>query len=456
MIAAFNSEAKATLILATPLIIGQLSNVAMGFVDTLFAGRLSALDLAAVAIGSVVWSSLNLFIIGAMLAVPAFVSQYDGAGERHKMASFTRQAAWLGLALSVVVFVTVRNVSPVLEWIQIEPEVIPLAAGYLKSVSWGAPFWALFLVLRFLSEGLGRTGPTMYFGLFALLLNIPADYVFMYGMDFGLFQIPALGAPGCGLATAVVLATQCLAMLIYVGRHKAYRFLKLFQLWEWPNLPKLVELARIGLPIGTTIFVESSLFMLASLLMGRLGTVELAGHQIALNFAALMFMIPLGLAMAITVRVGNAVGRGDAREARFRGWAGISLALITQLFTATLIFLFPEQIAKIYTKDPAVAEVAVALLFFAAVFQLSDGLQAAAAGALRGIKDTKWPMWMTTFAYWVVGVPVCYGLGIVGPYRGAGIWIGLLVGLTVAAVALLTRFGWQTQDPARVLRTRLD
>ncbi len=432
----FADEARATIRLGTPLIIGQLSAVGMGFVDTLFAGRLSALDLAAVAIGSVVWSSLNLFIIGTMLAIPAFISQYDGAGEQDKMAPFTRQAAWLGLLLATVVFFLVRNAEPILTALKVEAEVIPPAVAYLKAVSWGAPFWAMFLVLRFLSEGLGRTKPTMYFGLFALLLNIPADYILMYGK----FGLPALGAEGCGAATALVLAVQALLMLTYVARHRAYRFLGLFSTWEWPRSDKLWELVTVGIPIGAMIFVESSLFLAASLLMGRLGTFELAGHQVALNFAALMFMIPLGLSMAITVRVGNAVGRRDLAEARFRGWSGIVLALTTQIASALIIFLFPRQIAAIYTSDPQVSAVAVSLLFFAAIFQLSDGLQAAAAGVLRGLKDTKWPMIMVIVAYWLVGLPLSYGLGIAGGYRGPGIWVGLLGGLTVAALALIGRF----------------
>jgi len=432
----FAAEAAATIKLATPLIIGQISSVAMGFTDTLFAGRLSALDLAAVAIGSVVWSSLNLFIIGTMLAVPAFIAEYDGAGQRDKMASFTRQATWLGLGLAILVFFLVRNIEPLLHWLQVEAEVIPPAVDYLRAVSWGAPFWAAFLVLRFLSEGLGRTRPTMYFGLFAMLLNVPADYVLMYGK----LGFAPLGAEGCGVATALVLAVQALLMILYVGRHNSYRFLALFTHWEWPRFDKLWELMRVGIPIGATIFVESSLFLAASLLMGRLGTIELAGHQIALNFAALVFMIPLGLGMAITVRVGNAVGRGDLPEARFRGWSGIGLALITQILSALVIFLFPKQIAALYTSDPKVATVAVSLLFFAAVFQLSDGLQAAAAGALRGLKDTQWPMLMVVFAYWAVGLPLSYGLGIIGGRGGAGIWVGLLAGLTVAAIALIARF----------------
>jgi MATE family multidrug resistance protein len=187
------------------------------------------------------------------------------------------------------------------------------------------------------------------------------------------------------------------------------------------------------------------MFLAATLLMGSLGTIDVAGHQIALNFSALMFMIPLGLAMAITVRVGNAAGRGDHIEARFRGMAGLALTTLTQSLSATIMLLFPAAIAAIYTNDPQVSSVAVSLLFYAAIFQLSDGAQAAAAGALRGIKDTRTPMVVIILAYWALGIPMSWWLGIELGQRGEGIWIGLIVGLTVAAAGLALRFHWRSR-----------
>jgi MATE family multidrug resistance protein len=229
-----------------------------------------------------------------------------------------------------------------------------------------------------------------------------------------------------------------MAVWLRIGRN--YAGLGIFERLERPRLDRAAEILRIGLPIGAAVFVESSLFLCATLLMGSLGTVMIAGHQIALNFSALAFMVPLGFSFAITVRVGNAAGRRDWEAVRFRGLTGIKLILLTQTVTATLIMLLRTPIAGIYSTDAAVVAVGIELLFFGALFQFSDGLQIAAAGALRGIKDTRVPLAIMILAYWIVGIPMSYALGIWLGGRGAGIWIGLIAGLTVAAGALLWRF----------------
>ncbi len=430
------SEARDTFRLALPLIIGQLSNVAMVFVDTVMAGQLSALDLAAVAIGGAVWSTLILFLLGVLLAVPSFVSNYDGAGQRSRVSGFIHQAFILALIISVFVFATTRFAHLVLEWIGIQPEIIPLARKYLYAIGYGAPFLAAFLTMRFLSDGLGYTKPTMYIGLLGLLLNIPADYILMYGK----FGLPALGAEGCGYATMLVIMAQMLAIAVLIARDRKYAFLNLFRNWQWPDWARQREIAVVGLPIGLSLFVESSLFMAATLLMGKLDTDTVAGHQIALNVAALVFMIPLGISMAITVRVGNAAGRTDWREVRFRGQIGMIMVLCIQVLSAIVLLSFPEWITSIYTRDATVAAIAINLLFYAAVFQLPDGFQVAAAGALRGIKDTRWPLLIMVVAYWVVGFPVSYILGFEFGGRSGGIWIGLIAGLFLASVILGLRF----------------
>jgi len=440
------TEAIATSKLAIPLIIGQATNVAMVFVDTLMAGRLSALDLAAVAIGGTIWSSLTLFLIGVLLSVPSFVSQYDGAEQRDRISSFIRQTIWLAVSIALLIIVAVYQAHWIMSAVGIDTEVIPLASKYLRAVAWGAVPLAVFLVMRLLSDGLSLTRPTMILGLLGLLLNIPADYVFMYGK----LGLPAMGAEGCGYATALVLVFQAICATLYIARAKAYRFLKLFSAWEKPNLLKIKEILHVGIPIGLSVFVESSMFLYATLLMGSLGVTEVGAHQIALNFSALAFMVPLGLAMAITVRVGNSAGRQDWQQVKFRAKVGFGLTLFSQTCSGLIIFIFANQIARLYTPDPQVIAIAVELLFFAALFQFPDGLQVAAAGALRGIKDTRIPMLMMIAAYWIVGIPTSYGLGIQLGHAGSGIWIGLIVGLSFAAVTLLIRFfrlsGQQTKS----------
>jgi MATE family multidrug resistance protein len=429
------AEARATMKLAGPLIGGQLALVGMNFVDTVMAGSLNAEALAAVAIGSSVWSPIMLLVTGILMAAPPTIAQYHGAGKLQEVAPYIRQVLWLSLGLGLAAMLAAISLRPLFEFANIQPEVIPIANGYLKALCWGVPAWSVYMVARLLSEGVGKTLPTLYFGLLGLLVNIPVNFVLMHGR----FGFPALGAVGCGYATAVVWWVQCIGMLIYVAKHPDYRHLTLFRSIEASRREHVPEILSVGVPIGLSLFIETGLFAAVSLLIGSLGTVIVAGHQIALNFAALSFMVPLGISMAITIRVGHAVGRGDSKNARFAGFVGIGLAVAVQIVSATIMLTMPKAISKIYTRDPAIIAIAVQLLFLAAIFQLSDGLQVGCAGALRGYKDTQIPMRLTVIAYWLVGLPLAYFLGLRRGYGAEGVWIGLISGLSLAALLLLRR-----------------
>lgn len=252
--------------------------------------------------------------------------------------------------------------------------------------------------------------------------------------------LPRLGAYGCGLASAIAMWLMFLVMLAYLLAAKRYQSLALFSRFEWPQRSQLLEWVRLGLPIGITIFMEVSLFSAIALIMGKLGMQIVAAHQIALNFAALMFMIPMGIAMAITVRVGQALGRGEPVIARQTGWIGIGVCLVFMVLSASGMILFPRAITSAYTDSAPVQQIAVALLGMAAMFQLFDGLQVASAGALRGYKDTHIPMWITLFAYWVIGVPLAWLLGIQWQLGPRAVWGGFIAGLSVAALFLTLRF----------------
>jgi MATE family multidrug resistance protein len=302
----------------------------------------------------------------------------------------------------------------------------------------------VYLTLRCLSEGLGATRPTLYFALLGLPVTVVANRALMYG-ELGL---PALGAVGCGWATALVWWAECLGIVVYVGLNRRYRDLELFGRLDRPRWRPIAEILGVGLPIGVSIFVEGSLFAAVALVIGSLGTEVVAGHQVALNFAAITFMVPLGLAMAVTVRVGNAAGRRDPAGVRFAALVGVGMGMLWQVAGAAVMLAFPRQVAAIYTDDPRVIAVAVELLFLAAVFQLSDGLQVGSAGALRGIKDTRVPMAITVVAYWLVGLPCGYWLAFGRRMGAAGMWIGLIAGLTLAAVLLVLRFVRVTRPAA--------
>ncbi len=423
--------------LAGPIIVGQISSVGMGVVDTVMAGRLSAADLAGVAVGSALWSSLGILLIGTLLAIPPFVSQYDGASRTPMIRRFMWQALWTAVILSVLLFIGLRQIGVLASWVGVSSEVEPLAVAYLDAVSWGAPGFAMFLIFRLVSEGVGIARPTMYFGLLGLLLNIPADYVFMYGK----LGLPALGAEGAGYATALVQWCQGIAVAAYVLIHKRYAKYRLFRGVEWPRLPRILQIVRTGGPIGITLFLEVSLFVAAALIMGRIGTQAVAAHQIAINFASLAFMIVLGLASALTVRVGNAVGRRDWVEARFRATTGIGLTMALQCISLLVMLLGRESIAALYTDDVVVSAIAANLLIYCGLFQLPDGFQVACSGTLRGYKDTTAPMLLTFIAYWLVGLPISYWFGLRFGWGGAGVWWGLIGGLTVAALLL----GWRVR-----------
>jgi MATE family multidrug resistance protein len=429
-------EAFAILKLGGPLIAAQLAQVSISFVDTVMAGNLSAHALAAVAVGSNIWFFAVVVCLGLLMSVSPSVAQLFGAGKYQEVGPCVRQGLWLALATSFAGMVAFLAARPLLYWLNIVPEIVPTALAFLQAISWGLPAMCIFQVLRSFSEGVSITRPVMYMSILALVGCAIGDYILMYGK----FGLPQLGAVGAGVASAIVLWLMAGFMAVYIYFKPEYRKYELFSRFEWPDMKAIAALLRIGLPIGVSLFMEVSLFGGVALLMGSLGTTIVGGHQIAINFASITFMVPLGLAMAVTVRVGQAVGRGEPHAARFSGFVGVMLAAIFMTCSAIMLFTIPDIIAGIYTQDPDVKRMAVALLTMAGVFQIFDGLQVSGSGALRGLKDTKIPMLITTFAYWGIGMPLGYALGISWGGGPRGLWIGFICGLATAAILLNRRF----------------
>lgn len=436
MPAAARREIRSTVLLAFPLVVGQLSSIFMNVIDTLLAGHHSAQTLAAVAVGSAVWSMALLIIIGVLMAVPPSVSQLNGASRRDEIGPLFRQALWLAALLGGALFALMRCSGWLLLAIGIDDSVRPEALRFLLAISWGAPALAMYFCCRYVSEGVAWTLPTMLFGIAGLLLLAPLGYVLM----FGAFGLPAMGAAGLGYATAAVLWLQVLGFLAYLAWSPRFADLALLRGLDWPRWRPQWELLRLGLPMGVAIFMEGGLFVATALIIGTMGTVAVAAHQIAINLASVTFMIPLGVGMATTVRVGHAVGRGDIDGVRGAGRAGYTITLATQLLSACVLLFGAGFIARLYTADAAVYTLAATLMVYAAAFQFSDGLQALSAGALRGLKDTRVPMFYTAFAYWVVGMPMGWWMGKVQGQGAEGMWWGLIVGLSMAALLLTTRF----------------
>lgn len=429
------------MVLAAPLIVGQLTSFGMNFVDTVMAGRLGTLDLGAIAVGSSVWAAGLLFSLGLLMSVSPAVSQLDGAGRRRQAGALVRQALWIALVVGVLLFIAVRRMDWVMRLLGVEQNVAALALDYLDAISWGAPALTAQLALRFFSEGAGYTRPTMYIGVLGILLNVPLNYILM----FGKLGFEPMGAVGCGWATAVVFWIQTLMLAGYVARRKRYRPFALFARFDPPSWREIRGLLAVGLPIGVMVFFEGSLFILSALLIGTLGALPVAAHQVAINVASMAFMVPLGLSGAITVRVGNAVGRGDPSGARRAGLVGIGIAGVYGAVSALVMAVGAPWIVRLYTGEPEVVALAAQLLLLAAVFQVSDGLQVASAGALRGLKDTRMPMIYSLVAYWGVGLSIGTWLTFGRDWGPHGMWIGLISGLSSAAVLLGARFWRRTR-----------
>ncbi|HEU4530280.1 MAG TPA: MATE family efflux transporter [Steroidobacteraceae bacterium] len=434
----FTSDARAILLLGGPLIVNNLAIAGMQFTDTVFAGQLGARDLAAVAVGSAFYMFFFIGGLGLLMAMSPLVAHAYGAGDNQRIGKLARQALWLSQIVAFTLIVPMLFADRILAAIGIAPEVIDKAGGFVRAICFGFPAVMAFLALRFVSEGIGWTRPIMYTAMVALASNVVGCYVFMYGK----LGMPALGAVGTGVSNAIVMWIMLAVMLAYVRRHRVYRPFGLFSRFERPERATLGEIVALGLPIAGSIMSEGGLFVASALLMGTLGATVVAAHQIAINWASLMFMIPLSLHSATTIHVGHALGRGRPTDGRFAGWVGVAMCSVFMTVSAIAILFFGDAIAALYTQDPAVRPLAGALLLMAAIFQISDGLQVGSAGALRGFKDARVPMLICLFSYWGVGFSLAYGLGIAQQRGPAYVWVGLIAGLTVCAILLSVRYAW--------------
>lgn len=444
----FTSEVRATATLAAPLVCGHLSTGLIGFVDSAIAGHHRTDTLASVAVGTALFWLPMMVPMGTLMALPPSVSQLDGARRRAEIGPLFRQALWLALALGALLFAFLSVAPVALAPMGIAPAVRPGAAAFLHGIRWGVPALTLYFTMRYLSDGLHWTLPTMLLGFGGLLVLVPLGYALTFGvaLPWG-GTLPALGAGGLGIASAAMMWAQVLVFALYLARAKRFADLRLFARFDLPQWPPMRGLLATGLPIGVTVAMEGSLFIVTALLIGRLGTVPVAAHQIAINVASLCFMIPLGLAEATTVRVGHARGRGSHDGLRRAAFAGYALVLCTQALSALTLLLGHDMIVGLYTRDAAVATLAASLLLYAAAFQFPDGIQVLSAGALRGLKDTRVPMFLAAFAYWGVGMPLGAGLGLGLGWGPKGMWVGLIAGLACAALLLGRRFLRSSRRP---------
>ncbi|MEL6117388.1 MATE family efflux transporter [Photobacterium sp. SP02] len=443
----YRLETKRLLKLAIPVLIASVAQTAMSFIDTVMAGGVSATDMAAVSVASSVWMPAILFGIGVLFAMVPIVAQLNGSGQKDKIPFQVQQSFVLSLLLSVPIILVLYNAGILIDYMAVEPVLAEKTIGYLHAVLYAVPALLLFQALRSFSEGLSLTVPGMVIGFIGLLANIPLNWIFVYGK----FGAPALGGIGCGVATAIVYWLMYFSMLVYVLVNRKLSRVGLFHTWYRPELKAILRQFKMGFPIAAALFFEVSIFAAIALLIAPLGSIVVAAHQIAINFSSLIFMLPMSLGAAVSIRVGHQLGEQNFDGAKISSHCGIWVGVAISVATAVLTIIFREQIGLLYTDNTEVIMLATQLLFLAAVYQCSDAVQVVAAGALRGYKDMRAIFIRTFIAYWVFGLPIGYALGmthlITEPMGPHGFWIGTIVGLTAAALMLTVRLLWlQRQD----------
>ncbi|PCI28768.1 MAG: MATE family efflux transporter [SAR324 cluster bacterium] len=439
----FNKEKiKEIIILATPVVIGQLGHVMMSVVDNIMVGKLGTIPLAAAALANSLFMVIMIVGFGISLAITPLVAIAEGSGKQDECGIILRQGLIVCVAAGLVLALTSMFTAELMPYMNQPAEVVPLAQSYLKILAWSILPVMLFQNYRQFSEGLSLMRPAMVITLVANVLNVFVNWVFI----FGHMGLPAMGLDGAGFATFTARTFMGLAMMAYVMRSPrlqiydpSLRFRKL----DWPLMNKIL---KIGLPIGGQMFFEVSAFAGASVLAGWLGANALAAHQIALNLASITFMFAVGIAATATVLVANAVGKGDSLAARQSGFNALFFGLLMMSCFTAYYLTAREFLPSLYSSDPQVIGIAASLLVIAGIFQLSDGTQAIALGALRGLTDVKIPTVITFLAFWGFGLPVSYLFGFILDFGIEGIWWGLLSGLTASAILLTLRFYRQTKQ----------
>jgi len=440
------AELGATVKLALPMALTQLGQTAMLTTDVLLVGRLGADPLAAAALGMNFFFLLFIIGLGIVTATAPLAAQAHGAGDARGLRRVTRMGLWAGLLVGLPSSLLLAFGEPILLAIGQDPKLAAMAGDYMSTLLWCSVPALWLIVLRNFVSALNRPRSALW----VMLAGIPLNALLVYAFVFGHFGMPAMGIAGAGLGTTLVQLAMLLVQAAVAVWGKPFREYRIFGRWWRADWARLKQLFALGLPISIAILLEVGLFISAVVLMGWIGTVPLAAHQIAVQIASVTFMIPFGISQAATVRVGHAVGRGDAAGVRRAGWVALWLATAFMAAMAVLLFAFRFELPTLFI-DPAkpngseVVAMAAMLLIFAALFQMADGAQAIFMGSLRGMSDARVPMLLAAVSYWVVGFNLAYILGLSAGLGAPGIWMGLAVGLFVAALLLGARFRRQSR-----------
>lgn len=419
-----------------PILITQIALSAITFFDTNMSGKFGTNDLAGVAIGTSLWIPIQTGLSGILMGITPIVSHLIGSKRNKDVAYQVMQGMWLSLIVSVLVLVIGSfGLSPILNYMGLEPEVRDIAFQFLCAISAGIIPLFGYTVVRSCIDALGQTRISMLITLIALPVNVGLNYLLI----FGKFGFPQLGGVGAGVASAITYWVIFAIALLFIYRTEPFSDLKLFRKFYAMSLTSFKELLKIGVPIGFSIFFETAVFSAVTLLMSRFDTVTIAAHQAAINFASTLYMIPLSICMSLTILVGFESGSGRLKDARQYGMMGICSAAVLSLLTALVLLFAGNHVAGLYSDEPEVITLIQHFLIYAIFFQISDAIATPTQGVLRGYKDVN-PAFIICFvAYWVIGLPTGYLLATYTELGAYGYWIGLITGLAIGAILLLSR-----------------
>src|SRR5580698_3491023 len=440
----WRAELSAMVALAIPVVLSELGWMAQGVVDTIMVGKLGPAAIGAVALGNAVFYTPSLFGFGILLGLDTLVAQAYGRKDYDGCHRWLAQGVYLALALAPVIMAVLALASYGYARVGIGAEVAIPAGSYLRILNWSTLPLLIYAGSRRYLQGVGQVRFVTATFIGANLLNWLGNWVLIYGK----WGAPRMGVDGSALSTVVARIFMALALLGFAWRYERSRGHPLFRHWAGPSATMLKQLTRLGAPAAGQILAEVGAWNLATLAAGWLTPVALATHQIALNYAALSYMVPLGVSAPAAVSVGHAVGAGDPARARRAGWLALALGTGFMLCAAVVFLVAPRPLIALYTTDAQVMAVGPALLFLAAAFQIFDGIQTVSTGALRGLGETRVPMWANLVGYWVIGLPLGLALCFLLKWGVYGLWIGLTLALVVIASTLILRWNRDSARPA--------
>jgi MATE family multidrug resistance protein len=434
--------------LAVPVVLSELGWVAQGVVDNIMVGRLGPVAIGAVALGNAVYYVPSLFGIGLLLGLDTLVAQAYGRQDHDDCHRWLAQGVYLACIVTPPIMLLTAGASYGFMRFGVIPEVAQLSGGYLRILNWGTLPLLLYGGTRRYLQGVGQVRVITATYVLANLLNWLGNWVLIYGK----LGFPALGVNGSAISTCISRAGMAVTLLLFAWRYERKRGHPLFHHWAGPQLDRLRQLVRLGAPAAGQIVLEVGAWNLSTFAAGYLTPVALATHSIALNYASISYMVPLGVGAASAVSVGHAIGAGDPARARRAGWLALGLGTSFMLLAAVVFLVAPVPLIALYTRDPRVLAIGPSLLWIAAAFQIFDGIQTVCTGALRGLGETRVPMIANFVGYWLMGLPLGFVLCFVLKWGIYGMWIGLTLALIVISIALLLR--WH-RDSAAMAISRL-